>query len=357
MKIIKIGGSTIKSTSDLEIAINYLISNYPSSEQLVIIISAFHKLTKLLKDSVYKILDNPDNYSNELNNIKLFLNIFNNKNTKILLQSHIKSLESLLFAVSVLEDCSDKLMDNILSYGDLISSEIFYIELKQSWADCEYINSQEIFITNSNFGKADVIIDSTLGNIKKHIKDKTTILAGYIGSDSLSNPTTLGMENSNLSAILCSIALETKSCLFITDTKAIYQIDPILTESDSINNLNYKDALALAENGLKLFTTEQIELSEQYKIELIYTSYYSDNLQTKINDKTSDYKYILIIDNSKATIFSPKSTELISSIMTNKDNEIIEANIKPKKNKIILYFQNEIDLNKIKSIKTILDIS
>lgn len=357
MKIIKIGGSTIKSSSDLEKAINYLISNYPSSEQLVIIISAFHKLTKLLKDSVNNILDNPDNYSNELNNIKLFLNIFNNKNTKILLQSHIKSLESLLFAVSVLEDCSPKLMDNILSYGDLISSEIFYAEFKHTWADCEYLNSQEIFITNSNFGKADVIIDNTLENIKKHIKDKTTILAGYIGSDSLSNPTTLGMENSNLSAILCSIALETKSCLFITDTKAIYQIDPILTESDSINNLNYKDALALAENGLKLFTTEQIELSEQYKIELIYTSYYSDNLETKINDKTSDYKYILIIDKNKATIFSPNSNKRLSSIITKNEIEIKEATIKTNENKITLYIENEIDSNKINSIKNILENS
>lgn len=344
MKIIKIGGSTIKSSHDLDFNIDYLISNYLENEQLIIIISAFDKLTQLLKNSIANILDKPKNFNNEIDKIKLFFNKFNNKNTKLLLQIHFNALENLLYAISILEDCSTKLYDKIISYGDFISSEIFFTELKLKFNKCEFIDSKTLFITDTNFGKANIDIESTVENLKNIQSKKSIVMAGFIGSDINGNPTTLGMENSNLSAIICAIAFKIKSCIFISDTDAIYQIDPKITNSGIIKNINYSDALKFAGNGLKLLTSEQIELAKEYSVELIYTSFNSKTTKTRINNNKSDYEYLIIVNNNQTIIFSKNYRSFFVNIL-NSNIGFTKSEIISEEQKIILFFENEIDKN------------
>lgn len=351
MKIIKIGGSTIKTSHDLDFNIDYLISHYLDNEQMIIIISAFDKLTQLLKDSIANILAKPKNINNEIETLKLFFNKFNNKNTKILLQIHFIAIENLLYAISILEDCSPKLYDNIIAYGDFISSELFFAEFKLKYHNCEFIDSKKLFITDSKYGKANIDIETTITNLKNLNTTNSIVLAGFIGSDIEGNPTTLGMENSNLSAIICAIAFETKPCVFISDTEAIYQVDPKILDSEIIKNLNYSDALKFAENGLKLLTKEQIELAEKYSIELIYTSFNSKSTKTKINNKVSEYKFIIIFSSNQAIIFSKNYKSLFANILKN-DINFIKSEIISNDQKIILYFNSDFDkvslINKFK---------
>lgn len=310
MKVIKLGGSTIKNYNDLQNAINFLSKK--QEEDLIIIISAFDKLSQLLKDLVGNIILNPKNYINELNKLKLFFEKYNNKNTKNLLQKHLNDIENLFYAVSILEECSDKLLDNILSYGDIISAEIFYSEFNSNVV--RLVDAKSLIVTDSNYGNANILFNDTIKNLKEIKYNKINIVAGFIGSDKVRNVTTLGFENSNLTAILFSIAVNSKQCQYITDTSGVYEIDPKIQESEFVKNINYDDALNLSKIGLKLFTEKQITLANKYKIQLSYFTINCPDKVSYVSNKKSTFNVMLLTKNNELIIYSNKIPFILNKL-------------------------------------------
>jgi aspartokinase/homoserine dehydrogenase 1 len=356
MNIIKIGGSSINSTDDLISNIVFLKKSYKTDDNFLIIISAFSRLTNILKEVTLNISNHPHLFKSEFEKINSFLMYFINKNNKIMLHKHINKLEKLFLGVSLLQDYSAKLLDNILTYGDFLSSLIFYYEMKAHFPKLNFYDTRKLIITDSNFGKANVNFDLTIKNLEK-LKNNQTIIAGFIGSDLDNSPTTLGIENSNLTAILAAIALNAKKCIFITSTSGIYEIDPNLIPSNLIKNINYNDALTLSKLGLKLFTPEQIELSIKFNIELIYFSIKDIKVKTILNSKKSSFDFIIILKENIIIINTLKlQTIKLKLINLNKlnNNDLVNINIDNTNSKIIISFRNDVENNELSILYEIL---
>lgn len=338
MKIIKFGGSTFKSEIDIDNTIDFIVNNYAKHDDLTIIISAFDKLTTILKHTVANIISNPTTIIYEFNEIKVFLSKFINLDENPYLNNRLNELKELFNAIAILEECSVKTLDAIISIGDLISSEIFYLKMLISPQKCNFINAREVFISDCHYGNAKIDFDETLERIKNKFVAKINITAGFIGSTKEGEPTTLGMENSNLSAILCSIALGTKDCEYITDTSGIFEIDPKILSSNNIKNINYSDALLLAKYGLKQFTSEQIYLAKKYNIELKYLSIKHENQVTTITNEESTYHYIYIQNQNIYIILSKDINLFLGKIDKLDKDKIKEIKIdfEDSKVKIIL---------------------
>lgn len=327
MKIIKFGGSTFKNENDIVRTIEFIKDLYTNNTDIVIIISAFDKFTSTLNEIVNNIITKPTQFNYEFNKIKLFIEKFIDINSNQLIIKRLEEIEEILFAISILEECSKKVLDSLISIGDLISSEIFYLKLMEVGTYCHLINARDVFVTDENYGNAGILFDMTLTSIKGNIKGNINIIAGFIGSSENGNHTTLGMENSNLSAILCSIALNTKECEYFTDTKGIFEIDPKISNSENIENINYEDALILSKMGLKQFTIEQITLAKEYNIELIYCNLEFSNMKTHINNLRSSFKNILIIKNNSIEILSKNIKEFLATISSFDIKEISKIEI------------------------------
>lgn len=354
MNIIKIGGSTIQTVEDLKSNAGYVKDCYNSNDNFLIIISAFHNLTQLLKEVTMNISTSPNLYNHELNKINSFFNIFYNKNNELLLQYHTNNLKKLLLGVSLLEDFSPKLLDNILSYGDLLSSIIFFQELNLLFPKLSFYDTRELIKTNSNYGKAEVLFEETLVFMKNNLLNKQSVIAGFIGSDLDNNPTTLGFENSNLTAILAAIALNSKKCTFITKTNGIFEIDPETVKSSRIKYINYEKAVLFAKNGLKLITLEQINLAKKYKIQLLYKSV-NNQEKTEIGGNSSKFDILVLNFDNKLIIFPKYLDKTINEMLKfQKINKII-INVNDKK--IEVTFKKQISKNKLinyyKILKTI----
>lgn len=328
MKIIKFGGSTFKNENDIVRTIEFIKDLYTNNTDIVIIISAFDKFTSTLNEIVNNIITKPTQFNYEFNKIKLFIEKFIDINSNQLIIKRLEEIEEILFAISILEECSKKVLDSLISIGDLISSEVFYLKLMEVGTYCHLINARDVFVTDENYGNAEILFDKTLANIKGNIKGNINIIAGFIGSSENGNHTTLGMENSNLSAILCSIALNTKECEYFTDTKGIFEIDPKIASSESVENINYEDALTLSKMGLKQFTIEQITLAKQYDIELTYCNLENLSIKTHINNAKSSFKNIIIVKNNGIEILIKNMNEFLSIISSfeSKDMSKIEIN-------------------------------
>lgn len=328
MKIIKFGGSTFKNENDIFKTIEFIQNLHTNNTEIVIIISAFDKFTSILNEIVNNIISQPTQFNYEFNKIKLFISKFININRNSVILNRLSEIEELLYAISILEECSKKVLDSLISIGDLISSEIFYLKLMESGIYCHLINARKVFVTDENYGNAGILFDKTLTNIRSNIKGNINVIAGFIGASANGNPTTLGMENSNLSAILCSIALETKNCEYFTDTNGIFEIDPKIASSESVENINYEDALTLSKMGLKQFTIEQITLAKQYDIELTYCNLENLSIKTHINNAKSSFKNIIIVKNNGIEILIKNMNEFLSIISSfeSKDMSKIEIN-------------------------------
>lgn len=352
MKIIKFGGSTFKNENDIFKTIEFIQNLHTNNTEIVIIISAFDKFTSILNEIVNNIISQPTQFNYEFNKIKLFISKFININRNSVILNRLSEIEELLYAISILEECSKKVLDSLISIGDLISSEIFYLKLMESGIYCHLINARDVFVTDENYGNAGILFNKTLTNIRSNIKGNINVIAGFIGASANGNPTTLGMENSNLSAILCSIALETKNCEYFTDTNGIFEIDPKIASSESVENINYEDALILSRIGLKQFTIEQITLAKQYDIELTYCNLENLSIKTHINNAKSSFKNIIIVKNNGIEILiknmnefllklNKLDTENINKVDINFNEMIIKINIKLFSNEFIhtLYSQ------------------
>lgn len=349
MNIIKIGGSSINTLDDLTSNIVFLKKSYKTDDKFLIIISAFSKLTNILKEVTLNISKQPHIFKSEFEKVNSFFTIFTNKNNKLMLHKHINELEKLFLGVSLLQDFSNKLLDNILTYGDFISSLIFYYEMKVHFNELNFYDTRELIKTDSNFGKANVNFDLTISNLEQ-LKNNQSIIAGFIGSDLENNPTTLGIENSNLTAILAAIALKSKKCIFITSTTGIYEIDPKILKSDFIENINYSDALNLSKLGLKLFTPEQIELSIKFNIELVYFSIKDINTKTKLNNKKSSFAFLIISLENQILIYTTNLKSIILKILELNIKEIKEININYKMNLMTVTFLDKLLKDYIKNI-------
>lgn len=339
MKIIKFGGSIVRNKSDIHNIIKFLKDNKLLHENIIIIISAFEKFTSKLNESITNIINNSLSSNYEFNKIKFLIEIFIQINANPKIEKYLNEVKSLFDAIAILEECTPKVKDNILSYGDLISSEIFFHYLQNEISDATYIDSRNIFKTDSNFGKASINFEKTIKNLKLIDTNFVSVLAGFIGSDENSNTTTLGYENSNLTAILCSIAFNSEECQYITDTDGIFQVDPKLIKSERIDNINYNDAIILAKNGLKLFTLEQLELAEKYKVTLSYSSLDNFTNNSNINKLKSTYDFVLILKEKYLLIFFKDVKSIMKKLKNLDDINIQEININIKESIVKIHFE------------------
>lgn len=336
MKIIKFGGSVVKEKEDIINIIQFLKTNQISSNT-TIIISAFDKFTSKLNDLIEIVINNSHLFDYEFKKILYFIDKYAVNNDNQVSENIIEELKNIINAVSILEECSDKTKDNILSLGDLISSKIFYNYIEKSLENVNFIDSRNVFITDSSFGKANIKFEDTISNLRKYNSEKINVLAGFIGADKNGNPTTLGYENSNLSALLCSIAFENSECEYITDTDGLFEVDPKLIDSNRIDYINYSDAIKLANGGLKVFTKEQLELAQKHKITLIYTSIDNYNSKTIINDSKSTYQFVFIIKDSYFLVYYKDINKVMRKLSNIDNKNLKEININIKESYIKIH--------------------
>lgn len=150
------------------------------------------------------------------------------------------------------------LRDQILSYGELLSSKIFTEVLReQQNLPAEWADSREVIKTDSLFGSAEPDIQKIANKAKKHlskvINDHKVVVQGFIGSDEKGNTTTLGRGGSDYSAALIAEALDADVLEIWTDVTAIYTTDPrIVPDARPITEISFDEAAELSVFGAKV---------------------------------------------------------------------------------------------------------
>ena len=144
----------------------------------------------------------------------------------------------------------------MVSYGELLSSQVITARFKTAGADVEWKDSRELIITNSNFGNAVVDFAVTNKKIQSYFagqKNKLTIMPGFVASNADGITSTLGRGGSDYTAAILAAALDAKLVEIWTDVSGMMTADPrLVPNAKVIPNISYQEAMELSHFGAKV---------------------------------------------------------------------------------------------------------
>lgn len=152
---------------------------------------------------------------------------------------------------------STKNSDEILSFGEQLSSRIFAQVLQISGVNGHYFDVRQVMKTDGLYGKAQVDLTQLSANAKIKLlpllNEQVIVTQGFIGCDQQGNTTTLGRGGSDYSAALLAEAIHAKNLSIWTDVVGIFTTDPRITDqARSINEISFGEAAEMATFGAKI---------------------------------------------------------------------------------------------------------
>jgi bifunctional aspartokinase / homoserine dehydrogenase 1 len=299
MKVLKFGGTSVANAQNIKLVLD-IVSNKAKKDKLVVVVSALSKVTDLLQLAASKASNNDESFKEIVTDIeKLHLDTLKQLipvSEQSGLLSHIKRiinhLETLLDGCFLLGELSSRTSDTILSFGELLSSYIIAEALKQNLKNSSYKDSRELIKTNTNYGKAGVIFESTNALISDFFASndaQVVIMPGFIASTQDGINTTLGRGGSDYTAAIIAGALHASDLEIWTDVNGMFTANPkIVKQAHPIATISYQEAMELSHFGAKVLYPPTIQpvLTKNIPI-LIKNTFEPDASGTLISNQTT----------------------------------------------------------------------
>lgn len=279
MKVFKFGGASVKNAASLR-NVGRIIDAF-KKEELVVVVSAIGKTTNAL-EKVISLFESGKSYETELDQII--------ENHNQIAQSILESPGSTLNAISAYRNqiisqlqqgyTYDKLYDQVVSAGELLSSLIAHAHLQDLGIHSEWVDARESIITDSTFREGKVNWEESekrIQNLLPLLKDKILITQGFIGADSDRNTTTLGREGSDYSAAIFGSCLNADSVTIWKDVPGVMSADPKrLSTATTFEELPFREAAEMTYYGASVIHPKTIKPLANKGIHLLVKNF--DNI-------------------------------------------------------------------------------
>ena len=282
MKIYKFGGACVKNAEGIKNVAN-IISNEQEAEILVVV-SAIGKTTNALESVVDACFYNKPELNELLLSVKsTHLNIVKElfDDTDIMFINEVENLFLELECIvenDQLHEDYDFLYDQIVTYGELISSRILSSYLLKVGTRTQWIDARNFIITDSRYRDARVHWEETERIIQNRLlplsKKNLIITQGFMGRGEKGETTTLGREGSDYSAAIFGKGLNAESVTIWKDVPGVLNADPKRFENtELLPELTYNDAIELAYYGASVIHPKTIQPLKAAKIPLYVRSF------------------------------------------------------------------------------------
>lgn len=217
----KYGGSSVGTIEKIKRVASSIIKRKENGDNLVVVVSAMGDTTDELIDLAKKITDNPDKRE----------------------------------------------LDALLSTGEMISSALLAMALKDLGYDAISYTAYQIGIKTSGLYGKSLIDDIDGSKIKDSLKEgKIVIVAGFQGVNEDGDITTLGRGGSDTTAVAIAVKVM-GTCEIYTDVDGIYSVDPRkYTAAKKLNEIDYEEMLELASLGAQVMHSRSVELGQKYGV-------------------------------------------------------------------------------------------
>lgn len=263
MQVLKFGGSSVATPEAIR-KVSDILKQEIQKDKTFVVVSALGKVTDgLLQCAARAAIGNLE-YKAILQTIiqrhldvaRDLLPVTTQSSQLSKVMQQFNEVEDILNGVFQLREISNRTMDRILSYGELISSQIISAYLQSIGINNDWVDARDIIITDSNYTKAAVDFSNSSKKIRERIIDSGANLflaPGFVAMDSQGNITTLGRGGSDYTAAIIAFALQASVLQIWTDVSGMMTADPRLVNSAKvIPHISYQEAMELSHFGAKV---------------------------------------------------------------------------------------------------------
>jgi aspartokinase/homoserine dehydrogenase 1 len=270
MKTLKFGGTSVANAQNIKLVLD-IVTETSKKDKLVVVVSAFSGVTDILVLAAANASSKDKNYKEIVSQIEKkhkeaieeLIPITEQSELIDSINSNINHLKTLLDGCYLLGELSNRTSDTILSFGELLSSQIIAKALEQKIKGAGYKDSREIIKTNNHFGKAVVDFEVTNNLIATYFNSNTaqaTVIPGFIASSLDGNNTTLGRGGSDYTAAIVAAALDATHLEIWTDVNGMFTANPkIVKQAQPIETISYQEAMELSHFGAKVLYPPTIQ--------------------------------------------------------------------------------------------------
>lgn len=273
----KFGGSSVGNTNALTQVVSIIIQEYERWDHLIVVVSALEGVTDALLEAAHLAqLSNRRGYRRIVATIRtrhlaLVEQLSLNNNEHTALQADI---DRLLF--DMLDTCqslteqaieggsNQATIDAIVSVGERLATRIIAALIRSSGLRSVAIDTDEILITDTNFGDAKPNLEATQIRYNEYLQPLlergiVPILTGFIGGTLDGNPTTLGRGGSDYTAAIIGACAATDEVWMWTDVDGLMSTDPReVNTARVITALSYEEVAELAYFGARIVHARMI---------------------------------------------------------------------------------------------------
>ncbi len=270
MKVLKFGGSSVANAANIEKVVNIVLAQ-TNTDKIAVVVSALGGVTDgLLKvaalaataDETYKtLLEEIEQKHLEL--VRTLLPIQQQSTTLSLVKQQFNDLEGICDGVYLLKELSLRTQDKVVSYGELLSSQIIAAKFQSLGVQQQWVDSRHLLVTNSNHSNASIDFAVTNERIISWFKAneaKYYVIPGFIAANLAEHTTTLGRGGSDYTGAIYAAALDAAALEIWTDVSGMMTADPrLVSNAKPIERISYQEAMELSHFGAKIIYPPTIQ--------------------------------------------------------------------------------------------------
>ena len=303
MKVLKFGGSSVGSSESILQVIDILQKQ--ENQQNIVVLSAFQGATDTLNKCASLASSHDLTYRN-------YFDTFKNRHVDIVksivpvsgqntileeIKVVFKELQELLLGIYLLQEITPKILDNVLSFGERLSSCIIHRIICYKGMKATLIDSRQLIKTDFSYGAGIVNRKETAKRIKSKLEkcNHLTVVSGFIASAPDGTTSTLGRGGSDYTSSLFAASLKVEMLEIWTDVNGVLTASPSkVSTAIPIEELSYQEAMELSHFGAKVIYPPTIQPVMDANVPIrVKNTFNPFSMGTLIQRKAKNHKHLI----------------------------------------------------------------
>ncbi len=269
MKVFKFGGASVKDAAGIR-NLEQIVRMHNTPDGLMVVVSAIGKTTNALE----RVVEFCDAGKEEMA-LNQWIDIIDH-HVAIMKELGLQPGVDIRLQGEIPYDPNksyDENYDQIVSMGELLSTQIIAVYLLKQGLSVEWWNMPKLLRTDNTWREAKVDDATSAATIRagwnRAQRPDIVVTQGFIGGTADGQRTTLGREGSDYTAALLGNYLDAESVTIWKDVPGILNADPrIEPNTVLIPTLRYQDAVELSYSGAQIIHPKTIKPLENKRIPL-----------------------------------------------------------------------------------------
>lgn len=281
--VVKVGGSVLRSPTDLQVIIERIKS---MSMSPVVVVSAANGITDRLLAAAEEAEAGTVDIDGFVENLRrhhlVLAGPFGEADAALVddLEPVLTGLATELVSIAEAGVLTASSRDAVLAVGERCSARLLATSLEHSGAETVFHDADELgIITDGVHGRATVAVTQTTGQVRPPLERNLSsgtipVITGYFGRGPADEITTLGRGGSDYSAAIVACCLSADRLEIWKDVDGFLTADPAkVTGARVVPSMSYEEAAELAYLGVQVLHPRTLEPVSNAGIPVIVTGY------------------------------------------------------------------------------------